>query len=356
MRTLIFIVSLIVAVSCNAPVETAGTSDIKQPKNVILMVGDGMGITQITAGMYANGNRLHLERCTHTGLIKTNSSDALITDSAAGATAFSIGKKTYNGAIGVDQDTVSHKTILEEMHENGYRTGLVSTSSITHATPASFYAHVPGRSQAFDIAKFMEEKTVNYFIGGGSQFFFDRNDDYPLAENLLSAGMKIDTVFDNFLNTNGEYAGHLGAPDGMPRVIDGRGDFLPEATNAIIKKLDNEAGFFLMIEGSQIDWGGHANDAEYIISEMIDFDDAVGRVLDYAEKDGETLVVITADHETGGFSIVGGTMDSLQTSFTTGYHTPIMINVFAYGPGAEEFSGIYENTMIYHKIRKLTGL
>ena len=112
-----------------------------------------------------------------------------------------------------------------------------------------------------------------------------------------------------------------------------------------------------MIEGAQIDWGGHANDANYIISEMLDFDKSVGAVLDWAEKDGETLVIVTADHETGGFSInLGTTQDTMVTEFTTDYHTAEMIPVFAYGPGSENFSGIYENTAIYGKIKKALGL
>lgn len=351
--TTLAIISMMV-VSCS-PVQQPKEGTDAKPKNIIFMIGDGMGIAQITAGLYRNNNQLNLERCTHTGLIKTHSASALITDSAAGATAFSIGKKTYNGAIGVDEDTISRTTILEKAADSGLKTGLVSTSSITHATPASFYAHVPFRKMEEEIATFFLNKKVNHFAGGGIKFFYNRSDERDLVAEMMTAGFVLDTIWENYKNTTSDYSGFLGAENGMEQYRQDRGEFLTEATKMMIQKLNNENGFFLMVEGSQIDWGGHANDAEYIITEMIDFDHAVGAALDFAEQDGETLVVITADHETGGFSITGGNQDSLQTAFTTGYHTPILINVFAFGPGSSEFSGIYDNITIFDKFNTLTG-
>jgi alkaline phosphatase len=143
----------------------------------------------------------------------------------------------------------------------------------------------------------------------------------------------------------------------MLKMSEGRGDFLQKSTMAIINRLELKSKpFMVMIEGSQIDWGGHDNDGEYIRIEMMDFDKCVGSVLDFAKKDGETLVIITADHETGGFSITGGTEDSLNYSFTSLHHTPVLIPVFAFGPGSENFSGIYENTDIFGKITSLLKL
>ena len=142
----------------------------------------------------------------------------------------------------------------------------------------------------------------------------------------------------------------------MPRLIDGRGSFLYDATKLGLKKLSKDKeGFFLMVEGSQIDWGGHANDADYLISELIDFDTVMGQVLDYAEKDGNTLVIVTADHETGGFTLASeeGNYNKIKPSFSTGGHSAAMVPVFAYGPGASSFAGIYENTEIHTKIKEL---
>jgi len=314
-----------------------------KPKNIILLIGDGMGITQISSGLYSNSNKLQLERIKTIGLHKSYSYDDLVTDSAAGATAFACGVKTYNGAIGVDADTIAVKTILEEAEDRGLRTGLVSTSSIVHATPASFIAHEPYRKNYEAIASDFLDTDIDFFVGGGAKFFERRDDGRNLSKELKAKGYTMSNFFESELTdfslTPGEKFGFLTAEDG-----------------AIPLNADNDAGFFLMIESSQIDWGGHANDANYIITEMIEFDKVIGEVLDFAEADGNTLVIVTADHETGGFAInKGSELNNLQTAFTSDYHTADLIPVFAYGPGAEAFAGIYENTAIYTKMMKAFG-
>lgn len=332
------------------------------PKNIILLIGDGMGLTQITAGLYSNSNYLNLERIKTIGLHKSYSSDKLVTDSAAGATAFACGVKTYNGAIGVNADTIPVKTILEEAEENGLKTGLVATSSIVHATPASFIAHDPYRKNYEAIAADFLDTEIDYFVGGGSKFFERREtDDRNITTELEANGYRMSNFFEADLTdivlTPGDKFGFLTAEDGAVPVAQGR-DYLPLATTMGIDHLNtnNDNGFFLMVESSQIDWGGHANDANWVITEMLEFDGVIGQVLDFAEKDGNTLVIITADHETGGLSINSESeLDALVTSFTTDYHTAALIPVFAYGPGAEAFAGIYENTAIYHKMRQAYG-
>ncbi|MEM1318656.1 MAG: alkaline phosphatase [Bacteroidota bacterium] len=367
MKRLSMLLLILVIAACN-PIEIAmgdrspTLTKSNQPKNIILMVGDGMGLTQITAGMYTNGNQLQLERCPIVGLHKSYSSDNLVTDSAAGATAFACGIKTYNGAIGVDPDTLSHRTILEEAEEQGMATGLVATSTIVHATPASFIAHQKSRKMYEAIAADFMNTEIDYFVGGGKKYFDRREtDDRNLYEELLAKQYVVTDYFkEDFkniqLNPQSNFA--YFTADGDPlRVVQGR-DYLQAASIRGANFLDKRSreGFFLMIEGSQIDWGGHANKSDYIVSEMLDFDKAIGDILDFAEKDGETLVIITADHETGGYAIqYGSRMDSLSTAFTSDYHTAVMIPVFAYGPGAEQFSGIYENTAIYDKMRRALG-
>ncbi|MFK7933008.1 MAG: alkaline phosphatase [Saprospiraceae bacterium] len=331
-------------------------------KNVILMIGDGMGLTQITAGMYSNGNKLNLERCKYIGLHKSYASDNLVTDSAAGATAFAAGVKTYNGAIGVDRDTMPVETILEEAEKKGLATGLVATSTIVHATPASFYAHVKQRKMYEEIAADFLKTDVDLFIGGGKKYFDRReNDDRNLYTELTSKGYNISDYFNLDLKEveieKGKNFAYLTSDADPLPFAQGR-DYLVNATEKAIDYLDDqpEEAFFLMVEGSQIDWGGHANNSEYIISEMIEFDEAIGKALDFAKKDGNTLVVITADHETGGYAInPGSTMDTIIGKFTSDYHTATMIPVFAFGPGEENFGGIYENTEIYHKMRAAYG-
>lgn len=340
------------------------TTAAVMPKNIILMIGDGMGISQITGGLYSNNNRLQLERFRVLGLHKSYSSDNLVTDSAAGATAFSAGVKTYNGAIGVNADTLAVPTILEQAEADGMATGLIATSSIVHATPASFIAHNAYRKNYEDIAEDFLDTEVDLFIGGGMKYFTRRDkDDRNLSNELQGSGYEISTYLNEELadlrpRTNKNFIFFTADAEPLP-VSQGRDYLVPavELAPGFLKTRAGDEGFFLMVEGSQIDWGGHANDHDYIVSEMIEFDRAVGRVLDFAAADGETLVIVTADHETGGYAInYGSTMDSIVPAFTSDYHTADLIPVFAFGPGAERFGGIYENTAIYRKMMDLLAL
>lgn len=356
----ILLFGLIFSFSCdsetdeNTPTSKEEKEEANHPKNIIFLVGDGMGLTQITAGMIGNDNKLNLEEFKHIGLIKTSSTTGLITDSAAGATAFSTGKKTYNGAIGVDNDTTAVETILEIAAGENYATGLVATSSITHATPASFYAHQPSRSMDEAIAMDMISAPVDFFIGGGKDFFSIREDELNLLDSLTAKGFR---VYDEVDSINAPFKDKIAAfiaPKQPVSYLEGRKDILPRASRKALDFLSEKEKFFLQIEGSQIDWAGHANDSEGIIAEMIDFDQAIGEVLEFAKRNGNTLVIVTADHETGGYSIVGEDEDgNIEGKFTTDYHTGTMIPVFAFGPGAEEFAGIYENTAIFDKMLEL---
>lgn len=330
----------------------------KYPKNIILLIGDGMGLTQISAALYSNGNKLHLEQFPIVGLHKSYASNDLITDSAAGATAFACGVKTYNGAIGVNQDSMPVETILEEVEKEGMATGLVATSSITHATPASFIAHVKSRADMQDIAEDFLKTDIDLFIGGGKKYFDRREkDNRNLYKELEAKGYVVSDYFKEELNAiKVDFDKNLAyfTADAEPLKADQGRDYLVPACKLapIFLEKQSNKGFFLMVESSQIDWGGHANDSDYIISEMLDFDKAIGAILEFAKEDGETLVIITADHETGGYAInPGSNMGEIKGAFTTDKHTAALIPVFAYGPGAELFAGLYENTAIYDKMR-----
>lgn len=335
----------------------------RQPKNIVLLIGDGMGISQISAGLYANNNTLFLEKFPITGLMKTHAADNLITDSAAGATAFASGVKTYNGAIGVNRDTLPVQTIVEQAEIRGLATGLISTASIVHATPAAFYAHQESRKYYEEIAADLLLTEIDLFIGGGYKYFTNRkNDSRNLYKELQSKGYALSDYTQGPLSalefSPGQNLGYFTAEEEPVSLEEGR-NYLVEASQKALPFLDQRSkkGFFLMIEGAQIDWGGHDNNTEYIISEMIEFDQAIGKVLEFAQEDGQTLVIVTADHETGGFSInLGSTMDQIIGDFTSKGHTATLVPVFAYGPGAEYFSGIFDNTDLYDKMRDLLRL
>lgn len=368
-KNMIYLVLLVTWFSCKSQI--AKEEMPPKAKNVILLIGDGTGLSQISSAFYFKKTNPNYARFKYIGLINTSSSREDITDSAAGATAFASGVKTYNGAVGVADDSTEVKNLVEIVSLQHIKTGVISTSSIQHATPASFYAHVINRGLYEDIAADMVVSDIDFFAGGGTRFFNKRNDGKNLLEELKAKGFGIDTT------ALGDFAGikqyskmaYLLAENHMEPVAKGRGDFLPKATELGIQFLNKDAdnsNFFMMIEGAQIDWGGHANDAEYLISELIDFDDAIGKSLDFAEKDGNTLVIVTADHETGGFTLsstLKKTEDGISYSdyneitgtFSTNGHSATLIPVFAYGPGAEAFSGVYENTEIFHKILEATN-
>ena len=340
-------------------------------KNVILLIADGTGLSQISSAFYFKNTSPNYARFKSIGLINTSSSREDITDSAAGATAFASGVKTFNGAVGVADDSTDVKTLVEIVSPQHIKTGVISTSSIQHATPASFYAHVINRGSYEDIAADMVVSDIDFFAGGGTKFFNKRKDGENLLEQLTAKGFGIDTTALGDFEGIKQYSkmAYLLAENHMNPVAKGRGDFLPKATELGIQFLNKDAdnsNFFIMIEGSQIDWGGHANDADYLISELIDFDDAVGKALDFAEKDGNTLVIVTADHETGGFTLSSTLKETedgksysdyseITPTFSTNGHSATLIPVFAYGPGSESFSGIYENTEIFHKILEATN-
>lgn len=370
MKNLFYIIlsSLFVFSACsitatvNTPNVENASQEFQTPKNIILMIGDGMGLSQTSAGMIRNDMELELERVEHIGLSKTNSSKELITDSAAGATAFSIGEKTYNGAIGVDKNGMPKETILELLAKDGYSTGLIATCNITHATPASFYAHQPQRRMYYEIAADMANSPVDLFIGGGKIHFENRVDELegqPDERNIIK---ELEGKGFNFINSLNELnkaddrVGYFLSDDHPVSILNGRTSILPDSIlpSATFLSSKSDEGFFLVVEGSQIDWGGHANDSEYLITEMIDFDKAIGQALDFAEKDGNTLVIVTADHECGGYAIngKGESYEEVEGHFTSSGHTGSMVPVYAYGPQSELFSGIYDNNQIYHKMLK----
>lgn len=373
-KIVIIALSFLITTSCNAPQEPKNetneeTTTIqkieekdlttfisnKRPKNVILLIGDGMGLTQITAGSIAKKTPLVLEKFRQIGLVKTYSTK-LITDSAAGATAMATGSKTYNGAISMDIHQKKLKTIVEYAEEANWLTGIVTTATVTHATPACFYGHQPTRSRVNQklAAEFMT-KNIEVLMGGGWNYFKDGLDGRDLIAEAQDKGY---FVTDN-IDQVGDYR-----PEKMiclisaklPPKIKERGNFLPLAAKKAIDILSHpKSNFFLMIEGAQIDWGGHQNESDYIVEEMLDFDRTIQEAFDFAEKDGNTLVLVTADHETGGYSINGGSQKKgeVEGKFTSDYHTATMVPIFAYGPGSESFTGIMDNTEIFYKLKYL---
>jgi alkaline phosphatase len=330
----------------------------KPVKNVILLIGDGMGLAQIHAGYIANHGQLNMSNIHNIGFSQTAAADAGNTDSAAGGSAIAIGEKTNNRYIGVGADQKKRTNLVDTLANYGIKSGIISVGDITDATPAVFYAHQPDRSMSSEIAADLLNSKVEILVGSNQKSFF-KNKDAALMNKLADQGFKLNTSADGFYKeSKGRQLVLL--PDTATRPVkDGRGALLKEALVHSLKMLSaNKEGFFVMAEGAQIDYGGHANDLPYAVTELHDFDKTVEAALRFADQNGETLVLITADHETGGLTLLDASTEKGMISghFSTNDHTNIMVPVFAYGPGSAEFRGTYANNEIFHKILKVIGL
>ncbi len=341
-----------------APAENAQAIENPAPvKNIIIMIGDGMGFDEVTAARIARfggGKGLAMDAFPAVGISLTYSADEnLITDSAAGATALASGLLTYNGAIGVDTDQKPVKTILEVARELGKTTGVVATCEITHATPAGFLSHTSSRGDNNEIALQIAENPADVMLAGGYGFFLPstdaesyRKDDQNLIEKMKAKGRKVLTTPEEFAAVNPRNEDQLigfFARKGMD-LAPVRRPSLPEMTKAAIDILSkNEKGFFLMVEGSQIDWRGHDNDFSGNVDETIDFDNAVRIALNFARSDGNTLLIVTADHETGGLSVTGvdRAAQTVTGGWTTKGHSANDVPLYAFGPNAYTFSGTH---------------
>lgn len=357
----LFLVALLVA----GLIPSGGTGQEKErPHNIVMMIGDGMGISQVTAGRTYKGF-LELEKFKHLGLVLTHGfQEHYVIESGAAATALSTGVLSFPGSIGVASDSSRIETLLELAVKKGKKTGVVTVCSITHATPASYVAHVPSRTMQLEIALQISESDADLFLGSGWGWFLPasdggrRTDGKDLLQRMKERGFTYVSEEGQFTSLDvrrqkkvfGMFAeNHVGpAPDRKPALQD--------MTQKALEFLSNSGkGFFLLVEGSQIDWAGHDNKSDQIMIEMADFDDAIGTVLRFAEKNPKTLVVVTADHETGGYGLLGGSLSekTVKGGFLTGNHTAAMVPLFAMGPGAELLTGIQSSADVGKKLLEL---
>ena len=333
----------------------------EEPKavNVIYLIGDGMSLPQVFGTMVATGQDLAFSQFPYVGVVDTRSASNVITDSAAGGTALACDKKTKNGMVGMDADTVALESVLDVMAQQGKATGFVVTSYVTHATPATFYAKEEKRSNYDNIDMQMaESQYLNVAIGGGRKHFTQRADSLNLIERMENElGWKVYDTLADIDTTCQKYA--VLAADGHMPVAAERGDFLSRGVRTALATLDdNENGFFLMVEGSQIDFEAHDNDSVGLVNEVVDFSNAINVALDYAKLHENTLVVVAADHETGGMTLIDpqGHYADPAFRFATYSHTCLPILVYAYGPGAEQFTGWMQNCDLKAKILKACGI
>ncbi|GAA4332219.1 hypothetical protein GCM10023149_38370 [Mucilaginibacter gynuensis] len=327
----------------------------KKIKNVILLIGDGMGLAQIQAALTANHGQLNMLQCRNIGLSQIKAANSDNTDSAAGATAMASGQKTNNRYLGMDSHGKPLTRLPDTLAHYGIKTSIISCADITDATPAAFYSHVQDREQSLNIAANFLDSHVDILIGSNQKSFFE-NTDKALVDKIAKKGYHVAKTMDELKASNSDKQVILLNDAETRPVKNGRGDMLKQSVLQSIRLLaGNKNGFFMMAEGAQIDYGGHANDLPYVITELHDFDQTVGEALKFADENGETLVIVTADHETGGLTLLDAStaQGMVLGNFSTNDHTSISVPVFAYGPHSAEFNGTYQNTEIYHKILKL---
>ena len=348
-------------------------------RNIILLIGDGMGPTHISVYRNVQGgpnHKLSFDKFDFSGYVKTHAYNSLVTDSAASATAFSSGVKTINRYVGVDHNKKPAKNITEMLFEKGFVNTIISTSEITHATPAAFASHVSSRYEKEKIAEHIYNSKNHIVLGGGTNYFLPieeggiREDGVDFVKKIKKNFHYLETKkdLDNFNYSDRKKIFGLFAEDDLERT-----EFEPNLLEMLdfsireSKRLlaDGCKGFFIMAEGSKIDWASHDNDYEYYLKEMQEFEKTVKKALNFAEENNDTLVIVTADHETGGLLIeqddaryreTGNMKISWNTAVGRGVHTGIMVPVFAQGPGAENFSGVMDNTDVFFAMEEALGI
>lgn len=328
----------------------------KKVKNVILMIGDGMSLMHVYTAWTANRGKLWLENAQATGLSKTWAVKKLVTDSGSGGTSLATGVKTVYHAVGVDPEGKPLTSLVDVAKELGKDAGMAVTCRLWDATPCDFCCHNIDRDKEEELVGDYPTSGVDFVFGGGAQKFTNRKDGRDIFKELQKKGYHVSRTLDDFFAYDKNSRIFAVPYDKDTPLPDERGDLLARASMKGISLMNqNKNGFFMMIEGSQLDDYGHFNQLDLLMKETLDFDKTIGEVMKWAAKDGETLVVVTADHETGGLTLVNGNKDEgrVECCFSSKDHTGAMVPVYAFGPGAENFTGIFENTDVFKKIKKL---
>ena len=365
----------------------------QKPKNVIYLIGHGMGFGAVSSLLLSENGETGFEMAPIIGLNETCSANNYVTDSPAGGTALATGTRTCNGFLGVGPDSVQLESILKKAQKMGKKTGIVVNTTLTEATPGAFYAGVTSRKESYKIAEQFTESGVDVAIGAGLSAFINRPDSVDMTAVLIEKGYDVYLDWKSVLDTESEkFVGILDMGDVHRRnksrnttasaaegaevclaaklaASEGKVDttrfsepteYLHKACNKALSVLEKDApnGFFLMIESAIIDGYGHNNDSEGMIEEMKEFDQTLKTLIAYVNKHPNTLLVVTADHETGGTGVTYKSHainqpEGLHLNFSTKGHTGTVVPIFAYGAGAAKFSGIFQNRELPEMIEEL---
>ena len=371
MRPLLrLMLATVLSVTAVSPV-AAQSADIRQPaaqgsetgpalpKNIILLIGDGFGAGQLTAMKMLIGG-IALDAFPVGGMVLTQSASDFVTESASAGTALSTGDRTASRVLSRRPDGTPLFRLLSRAQRAGKATGVIATSSLTHATPAAFLTDAGDRGKEFYIAEGIANSGADVLIGGGRRFFSPdgsggaRSDGRDLLGEMRDRGYAVFTDSTAQSPARGRLLWLL-APEGLPAAQDRQYAQRAHVETALRLLSEDADGFVLMIEGSQIDWAAHDNDFTALKAELRDFDGSISAALEFARADGQTLVVVTADHETGGLALTGHAPEGadMQAHWISGDHTGNMVPLFAFGPAAERFGGIHRNDEIGRLLHQL---
>ena len=362
--TLIALAASLVAVSCKHKEEEKVLQyyatpnpyeivDVAMPpvdnevRNVIIMIGDGMGLEQVSCAWVVNHGKLNLDRFPTVGLSRTYCTNELITDSGAGGTALSSGMKTGYSHVGTAADSTDIPSVLVKAQELGKKTGVVVTCHFADATPCDFCCHNEYRYNQDDLIADYVTCGVDYLAGGGLDWFtVNRKDGRDITKEMAAAGYTVALTEDALMKAELPVIGIL-APDNLPVAME-RGDLYRHSVARgldILSRESGDQGFVMMLEGSCIDDWLHGNDIGKAMEELLDFDRTIGDVLQWAAADGHTLVVVTADHNTGALTLQDGNLEEgrIGVAFGSESHNGIAVPFYAWGPGSDAFTGIREN-------------
>lgn len=337
-------------------VEVVQPAKGKTPKNIIFMIGDGMGLEQVSTAWTANRGELNMEQMPYVGLQRTYCLNWLVTDSAAAGTALASGNKTNKGMIATLPDGTELNTMMDFAKRAGKRTGVVVVCRLNDATPATFCCNNIDRDEAEEITADYLDCGVDFIAGGGMDYWrTKRTDGRDIFAEIGQKGYNTYESVEALMGAEELPVAAVVAPLELPSALSGeRGDMFRQMTAKSLEMLskDNDEGFVLMVEGSCIDDWLHANRVDAAVEEILDFDRVVGDVLQWAEKDGETLVVVTADHATGAMTLLWGDIatGTVEVNFANEGHNGMMVPFFAYGAGAEKFDGVMENAELSQTI------
>lgn len=327
----------------------------KKVKNVIYLIGDGLGLNQATAAYYANKNQLTIFNINDIGFQVNNALGAFTTDSAAAGSALATGEANANRHISSTVDGQDIPSLSDFFDQKNYSVGVLTLGNIADATPAAFYGHNVERDNADEITRYLLKGHVDLLCGSGMREFTKRNDGVDLIGELKKSGYAFITDASAITDQKGKV---ICIDERMDEAVEeSTMNLLADATKDAIEYLQTQSdkGFFLMVEGAKIDYAGHAKSVPGSIIETFSFDLAVAEALKFADQNGETLVVVTGDHETGGLVLLDGDEQTgrVMGVYVTNDHTPAMLPVYAYGPGAEKFTGVYRNTEIARRIKSM---